>query len=139
MQRAMDLEREAEALDRQRKQAALDRRTQHSMPRRDEVLSRQEREARIWAFMYVASLPTFPPARCSRACRNHKPSESDAEDDDDDDDDDDDPAGWFEDDQDDGRKGQDLVQPDVDEPDVDPSLIRIDYGRIYEMRDGPGA
>jgi hypothetical protein len=69
--------------------------------------------------------------------RNYKPSESDLEDDDgDDEEDEDDPANWFEDDQDDGRKGQNIVQPDFDEPEVDPDVIRIDYGKIYELRDG---
>lgn len=59
--------------------------------------------------------------------RNYKPSDSDLEDDDDDDDDDD-PANWFEDDQDDGRKGQDIVEPD----DEDYShIIRIDDSRIF--------
>ncbi|KAI0033770.1 hypothetical protein K488DRAFT_47039 [Vararia minispora EC-137] len=119
MQQAMELEKEAEALDRQRKQHALEKRLQFGMPGRDETLTRQEREARIWAFM------------------NHKLTDSDFEDDDEGEGDD--PADWFEDDQDDGRKGQNLVQPDYDVPDIDPNIIRIDYGKIFEMRDGPGA
>ena len=70
--------------------------------------------------------------------RNHKPTESDLEDDEDDDDDDsdDDPASWFEDDQDDGRKGQDIVEPDAEDLS---DIIRIDESRIrystfYEPR-----
>ena len=73
------------------------------------------------------------------AYRNYKPSESDLEDDSDDlnDDSDEDPAGWFEDDQDDGRKGQDIVEPDYEDLS---SVIRIDESRIprsifYEPRD----
>jgi hypothetical protein len=70
--------------------------------------------------------------------RNQKPTESDLEDDDDDSDDDDDPATWFEDDQDDGRKGQDIVEPDIDDLH---DIIRIDesrlhYSSFYEPRDG---
>ena len=55
--------------------------------------------------------------------------------DDSDDDDDDDPASWFEDDQDDGRKGQDIVEPDdlSDIIRVDPS--RIHYSTFYQPRD----
>ena len=56
---------------------------------------------------------------------------------DDEDSDDDDPATWFEDDQDDGRKGQDLVEPD--EEDLS-NVIRIDenqlhYSTFYEPRE----
>lgn len=68
--------------------------------------------------------------------RNYKPTESDLEDDEDDSDDED-PANWFEDDQDDGRKGQDIIEPDeVDYSDiirVDAS--RIQYSTFYEPRD----
>lgn len=72
--------------------------------------------------------------------RNHKPTESDLEDDDEYDSDDDDPATWFEDDQDDGRKGQDIVEPDVEDMS---DIIRIDesrlhYGSFYEPRDDDG-
>ncbi|KAF7776041.1 hypothetical protein Agabi119p4_4434 [Agaricus bisporus var. burnettii] len=79
----------------------------------------QEREARIWAFM------------------NHKPTDSDLEDDSDPDSDDDDPSAWFEDDQDDGRKGQDIVEPDFEDFS---HIIRIDasrmrYSTFYEPRD----
>jgi hypothetical protein len=57
--------------------------------------------------------------------RNYKPTESDLEDDDDDDDGD--PSQWFEDDQDDGRKGQDIVHSD----DEDLShIIRVDASKL---------
>ena len=74
-----------------------------------------------------------------RLFRNYKPSESDLEDDDDDDDsEDEDPSTWFDDDQDDGRKGQDIVEPDADDISeiirVDTS--RINYNTFYEPRDG---
>ena len=60
--------------------------------------------------------------------RSYKPTESDLEDDDEEDDsDDDDPAGWFDDDQDDGRKGQDIIEPDYDDLS---NIIRIDESRI---------
>jgi hypothetical protein len=60
--------------------------------------------------------------------RNHKPTESDLEDDSDEGDEDDDPASWFEDDQDDGRKGQDIVEPDFDD-DLS-NIIRVDPSRL---------
>lgn len=51
--------------------------------------------------------------------------------------DDDDPSTWFEDDQDDGRKGQDIVEPDFEDLSdvirIDESQIR--YGTFYEPRD----
>jgi hypothetical protein len=55
----------------------------------------------------------------------------------DDDSDDEDPASWFEDDQDDGRKGQDIVEPDFEDLS---DIIRVDASRIhystfYEPRD----
>ena len=51
--------------------------------------------------------------------------------------DDDDPSTWFEDDQDDGRKGQDIIEPDYDDLS---NVIRIDKSRInynifYEPQD----
>jgi hypothetical protein len=58
--------------------------------------------------------------------RSYKPTESDLEDDDDEDSDDD-PADWFDDDQDDGRKGQDIIEPDYDDLST---IIRIDESRI---------
>ncbi|KAH9940599.1 hypothetical protein B0H21DRAFT_577954 [Amylocystis lapponica] len=104
---AARIEQEAHAQDLKRQQEVLDRKRRQGIPIRGEVLTRQEQEARIWRFM------------------NYKPSGSDMEDDDDDDDDDD-PATWFEDDQDDGRKGQDIVEPDDDIS----HIIRIDESRI---------
>lgn len=62
--------------------------------------------------------------------RNYKPSESDLEDDDDDEDEDDeDPSTWFEDDQDDGRKGQIIIEPDVEDFS---DIIRIDENRVHQ-------
>jgi hypothetical protein len=62
--------------------------------------------------------------------RNHKPTDSDLEDDDDDGggDDDNDPATWFEDDQDDGRKGQDIIDPDAEDLS---DIIRIDESKVH--------
>ena len=51
----------------------------------------------------------------------------------DDDDDDDNPVNWFEDDQDDGRKGQNIVDPDVPDEIMGDDLshvIRVDESRI---------
>ncbi|KZV69852.1 hypothetical protein PENSPDRAFT_651991 [Peniophora sp. CONT] len=119
LQKAMQLEQEAEALERERRQRAEEKRLRMGKPTPDEVLTRQEREARLWAFM------------------NYKCSDSE---DDDEDEDADDPATWFEDDQDDGRKGQNLIEPDnPDEFEIDPNIIAVDYGKVYEFRDGPGA
>jgi hypothetical protein len=56
--------------------------------------------------------------------RNAKPTESDEEDEDWDEDDDDDPSTWFVDEEDDGRKGQPLVDPDEIS-----SIIRVDESR----------
>jgi hypothetical protein len=55
----------------------------------------------------------------------------------DDDSDDEDPAAWFDDDQDDGRKGQDIVEPDMEDLS---NIIRVDasrahYSTFYEPRD----
>ena len=71
---------------------------------------------------------------------NYKPSDSDLEDDmdeDDDEDEDEDPSTWFEDDQDDGVKGQNIVEPDDEDP---YNVIRVDesrarYSTFYEPRD----
>jgi hypothetical protein len=59
--------------------------------------------------------------------RNYKPSDSDLEDDNDDSEDED-PSTWFVDDQDDGRKGQDIIEPDAEDMS---DLIRVDTSRIY--------
>ncbi|PPQ83257.1 hypothetical protein CVT25_003996 [Psilocybe cyanescens] len=121
MQEAIELERQAHLQDKERQERIAEKRRRLGYSVDGEVLTRQEREARVLAYF------------------NHKPTESDMEDDDDDEDDDedDDPASWFEDDQDDGRKGQDIVEPDVEDLS---DIIRIDenklrYGSFYEPRD----
>lgn len=124
-QEAIQIEQEAHAADLRRQHEAMERKRRMGLPIKGELLSREEREARIWAFM------------------NHKPTESDMEDDDDDDDEgneDDDPSSWFEDDQDDGRKGQNIIEPDYDEELT--NLIRVDASRMpgifYEPQGGGG-
>ncbi|KAJ7179870.1 hypothetical protein C8R43DRAFT_378185 [Mycena crocata] len=121
MQEAIELEQRAHFADKERQERLLERRKRMGMSIPGEELTRQEREARMWAFM------------------NHKPSESDLEDDDEEDDDDDDPASWFEDDQDDGRKGQLIVEPDEDEYGdiirIDSSKVPSQYSTFYEPRD----
>ncbi|KAI0091943.1 hypothetical protein BDY19DRAFT_927637 [Irpex rosettiformis] len=114
-QEAMQIEQEAHRLAQERKQQQEQK--QEEKRRRmglsapgEKPLSRIEQEARIYAFM------------------SYKPTDSDLEDEDEDEDsDDDDPAGWFDDDQDDGRKGQDIIEPD--EEDLS-NIIRIDESRI---------
>ena len=64
--------------------------------------------------------------------RNHKPSDSDIEDDDEDSDGED-PADWFEDDQDDGRKGQNLVDPDELTAEDFDHIIKVDADRWESM------
>ena len=75
---------------------------------------------------------TFPPKilliLMSTPFRNYKPSESDLEDEGDDDSDDEDPSTWFDDDQDDGRKGQDIIEPDAEDFS---DMIRVDTSRVY--------
>jgi len=73
------------------------------------------------------------------AFMNHKPTYSDMEDGTDSDEDAD-PANWFHDEEDDGIKGQQIVEPDVEDYS---SIIRIDeskayagYSTFYEPRDG---
>lgn len=123
----MQLEQEAEALERERRQRAEEKRLRTGMPTKDEVLTRQEREARLWAFMYVPSVHSH--SLNSYANRNYTCSDSEE---DDDEEDADDPATWFEDDQDDGRKGQNLIEPDnPDEFEIDPNIITVDYGKVY--------
>lgn len=110
MREAIELERQAHLQEKERQERILEKKKRLGMPIKGEILTKEEQEARIWAFM------------------NHKPTESDLEDDsEDDDDDDDDPASWFEDDQDDGRKGQDIVEPDYE--DIS-DLIRVDENRL---------
>ncbi|KAJ7129812.1 hypothetical protein C8R44DRAFT_614495 [Mycena epipterygia] len=119
MQEAIQLEQTAHAADKERQDRLLEKRRRMGMSIPGEQLTRQQREARMWAFM------------------NHKPSESDLEDEDEDEDSDGDPASWFEDDQDDGRKGQLIVEPDEEDYG---DIIRIDssklsYSTFYEPRD----
>ncbi|THH33577.1 hypothetical protein EUX98_g539 [Antrodiella citrinella] len=116
---AARIERETHAQDERRRQEAEERRRRKGLPIKGEVLSEKDRQARVWAFM------------------TYKPSESDLEDDDDESSDEDDPAKWFDDDQDDGRKGQDIVEPDEEDYS---KIIRIDESRMprgvfYEPRD----
>ncbi|KAH8988598.1 hypothetical protein EDB92DRAFT_1871468 [Lactarius akahatsu] len=108
---AAELEQRAHAADLERKQRLLEKRQKQGLGMvKDRVLTREEQEARIWAFM------------------NYKPSESDLEDDDGDELDDEDPSTWFDDDQDDGRKDQDIIEPDVEDLS---DIIRVDTSRIY--------
>ncbi|KIJ70228.1 hypothetical protein HYDPIDRAFT_104915 [Hydnomerulius pinastri MD-312] len=120
LQEAIELEQRAHAQDMARQQRVDDRKRRIGLPIKGEVLSRQEMDARMWAFI------------------NYKPTDSDLEDMDEDDSDDEDPATWFEDDQDDGIKGQDIIVPDVEDLS---EVIRIDesrtrYSTFYEPRDG---
>lgn len=134
-QEAIKIEQEAHRLAQERKQQQEQK--QEDKRRRmglllpgERALSREEQEARIYAFMYVATFSDFWVHVTLTSChRSYKPTESDLEDedDDDDDDDDDDPAGWFDDDQDDGRKGQDIIEPDDEDLS---NIIRIDESRI---------
>ncbi|KAJ7047494.1 hypothetical protein C8F04DRAFT_934192, partial [Mycena alexandri] len=109
MQEAIALEQRAHLADKERQERLLEKRKRMGMSVPGEQLTRQEREARIYAFM------------------NHKPSDSDLEDDSEDEYDDEDPASWFEDDQDDGRKGQLIVEPDEEDYG---DIIRIDGSRL---------
>ncbi|KAJ8523511.1 hypothetical protein ONZ45_g34 [Pleurotus djamor] len=118
MEEAINLERQAHMQDLERQQRIREKKQKYGMPGSGEYLTREEREARIWAFM------------------NYKPTDSDLEDEEDEEDDD--PSTWFEDDQDDGRKGQDLVEPDLEDMS---NIIRVDearalhYNTFYEPRD----
>ncbi|EMD40638.1 hypothetical protein CERSUDRAFT_103017 [Gelatoporia subvermispora B] len=107
LEEAVRLEQEAHVRDLQRQREQEERRARMGMPVPGEKYTREETEARLWAFM------------------NYKGSESDY--DEDEDEDDEDPATWFEDDQDDGRKGQNLVEPDYDDYS---HIIRIDDSKI---------
>lgn len=57
MQEAMELERQAFLKDKEREQRVLEKKRRQGIPINGEFLTRQEREARIWAFMYVDSSP----------------------------------------------------------------------------------
>ncbi|KAF8558854.1 hypothetical protein OG21DRAFT_990798 [Imleria badia] len=120
LQEAVELEQRAHAIDSERQQRSENRKRRIGLPVKGEILSRQEMDARIRTFM------------------NYKPTDSDLEDMDEDDDQDDDPSTWFEDDQDDGIKGQDIIPPDMEDL---TNVIRVDESRIrystfYEPRDG---
>jgi hypothetical protein len=131
LEEAVELEQQAHAADLERKRRLLERRQKQGLVTvKDRTLSREEQEARIWAFMCddLADLITTDLVLMSATFRNYKPSESDLEDDDDDISEDEDPSTWFYDDQDDGRKGQDIVEPDAE--DIS-DLIRVDASRIY--------
>jgi len=111
LEEAVELEQQAHAADLERKQRLLERRQKQGLlSLKGRALTREEQEARIWAFM------------------NSKPSESDLEDEGDDDSEDEDPSTWFDDDQDDGRKGQDIIEPDAEDLS---EIIRVDTSRIY--------
>ncbi|KAJ3795689.1 hypothetical protein GGU11DRAFT_211082 [Lentinula aff. detonsa] len=129
MEEAIAIERRAHLHDLQRKHRLEQKKMDHGYPSGKQVMSREERERRVWAFM------------------NYKPTESDLEDDEDEEEDEDgeeDPSTWFEDDQDDGRKGQNIIEPDeMDDRDMDGlrNVIRVmdpnqlRYGTFYEPRD----
>lgn len=135
LEEAVELERQAHAADLERKRRLLERRQKQGLVSvNGGPVTREEQEARIRAFMcdeHLAYLITtnFDNALC-RVFRNYKPSESDLEDDDDDDDDseDGDPSMWYIDDQDDGRKDQDIIEPD---PEDMSDIIRVDTSRIF--------
>ncbi|EPQ59326.1 hypothetical protein GLOTRDRAFT_33193, partial [Gloeophyllum trabeum ATCC 11539] len=110
-QEAVEIEKRAHAHDLMKKQKINERKMRQGLPIKGEVLTRAEMDARMWAFL------------------SYKPTESDMEDEDDEDEDDsdDDPASWFVDEDDDGRKGQDIIEPDEDDYN---DIIRIDHSRI---------
>jgi len=93
--------------------------------------------------VYVSSrFPTpLKPQKPIRNClsRNQKPSYSDMEDDTDSEEDND-PANWFHDEEDDGIKGQPIVEPDVEDFSgvirIDESKAYAGYSTFYEPRDG---
>ncbi|KAJ3790462.1 hypothetical protein GGU10DRAFT_383175 [Lentinula aff. detonsa] len=134
MEEAIAIERRAHLHDLQRKHRLEQKKLDHGYPSGKQVMSREERERRVWAFM------------------NYKPTESDLEDEDEeeedgegmDEDGEEDPSTWFEDDQDDGRKGQNIIEADeMDDRDMDGlrNVIRVmdpnqlRYGTFYEPRD----
>ncbi|GBE79753.1 predicted protein [Sparassis crispa] len=108
LEEAIRLEQEGHALNLKRQQEHIERKRRQGLPIKGESETRAQMEARMWAFM------------------NHKPTESDMEGDDSSSDDDD-PSTWFEDNQDDGRKGQDIVYPDEEDYS---KVIRVDESKI---------
>lgn len=132
IEEAVELEKQAHAADLERKRRLLERREKQGLVTvNGGALSREEQEARIRAFMYDDPLAdlitTKSDYNVSSLFRTYKPSESDLEDDDDESGDED-PSTWFVDDQDDGRKGQDIIEPD---PEDMSDIIRVDTSRIY--------
>ncbi|KAH9850712.1 hypothetical protein C2E23DRAFT_734368 [Lenzites betulinus] len=100
--------------EQEHKKKVIDRRVRRGEVLEGEHLTRAEMDARMWAFL------------------SYKPSDSDMEEDDEDEEEDKEqeegrPAWWDEDDQEDGVKGQDIIEPDYDELS---SIIRIDEARI---------
>lgn len=131
----MEIEARAHALEQERMERAREKQQMRKMPQRRDASSKAEFEARMWAFMYASPVLTsssFILIILGRFCRSYKPSDSDDEDDSgmDDDDDPEDPANWFIDDQDDGRKGQNIIYPDAEEFFSD--IIRVDDSRLSE-------
>ncbi|THH12219.1 hypothetical protein EW145_g144 [Phellinidium pouzarii] len=108
---AIAIEQRQIAVEQERRARVLERREMLTMPSPlhglETIMSRKEYEAKVWAFM------------------NYKPTDSDLEGEDDDDDD---PSTWFEDDQDDGVKGQDIVYPD---PEDLTDIIRLDESKFH--------
>lgn len=142
---AIALEEQRNAFDRERRAKAEARRQKLTMPSRQSgpgrFATQEEFEKAMWAFM------------------NQKPSESDLDDDDDYEDPEDegvyfllelltrlhrtywanftDPATYFDDEEDDGIKGQNIVYPDAEDY---ADVIRVDtnkmhYSTFYEPRD----
>lgn len=72
------------------------------------------------------------------AFMNHKPTDSDLEDDseEDYDDEDEDPASWFVDQDEDGRKGQLIVEPDEEDYGdiIRTDTSKVHYNTFYEPR-----
>jgi hypothetical protein len=51
LREAIEIEQRAHALDEQRRQRVIEKKKRLGLPMSGEVLTRQEREARMWAFM----------------------------------------------------------------------------------------
>ncbi|KAI1796259.1 hypothetical protein LXA43DRAFT_660387 [Ganoderma leucocontextum] len=114
---AANILRETYQREQEHKARVIDRRRRRGEVMPGEQLTRAEMDARMLAFL------------------TYKPTDSDLEDDGDDDDDEEEEEedeesrpSWFdEDDQDDGIKGQDIIEPDYEDL---ASVIRIDEARI---------
>lgn len=59
LQEAVELERRAHVIDLEKQQRSDDRKRRIGLPVRGETLSRQEMDARIWAFMFVFACTHF--------------------------------------------------------------------------------